>query len=239
MFRLDLRPLRHLLVTVAFPVLVLQQDLFGTGWGVQDFAGPTFAFMISALVPALYVLGMQLGNRQASPVWLLFTLSTLVNALSSFWWTDGLTFAVKDSSGSLFLAVSTLTSLLVGKPLFRFVVREYLSVVPQLTADDLTRLLHGPVRTLVQQSTVVLFLKGLTVASVNTYVKFHMVKGSFGTEAFNQSLSLAVAVMVPVAYLATVTAYTLIFVLWKHKLGRHLTFPFSPQVLHQALLHVR
>lgn len=239
MFQVDFKPFVHVLVTVLFPILMLQRDLLGSGWGVQELTGPTVAFMLSALVPGLYVLAMQFRNRRASPVWLLFTLSTLVNALSSFWWTEGLTFAVKDSSGSLFLAFSTLVSLLAGRPLFGFVVREYLSVAGEGEDRAVHAVLEGPARTLVQLSTVILFLKGLTVALVNTTVKYHMVQGRFGTEAFNQSLSGAVAVMVPVAYLATVTAYSLIFLVWKHRMGQHLHFPFSPQVLRRALQHLR
>lgn len=232
-----LNVLMHLLITVVFPVLVLQKDLFGTGYSFSLWLGPTGAFMLSALVPAGYVLGMQFKNRKVSPVWLLFTLSALINGLSSFWWTDGLTFALKDSSGSLFLATSTAVSLLIKKPLFGFVIREYLSVTGPLD-PRVEHFLQNRGHRLIVLSTVILMLKGLTVATLNTLVKFHLVTGPFGTPEFNQGLSLALAFMVPVAYLSTALAYTGIFVLWQWGLRGKLRFPFAPSEWSKAMVQV-
>ncbi|GGJ36351.1 hypothetical protein GCM10008938_23040 [Deinococcus roseus] len=195
---------------------------------------PTFAFMLSALIPCLYLLVLQLRNRRASAVWLLFTLSTLINALASFWWIDGWTFALKDSSGSLFLATSTLVSLLLGKPLFGVVLREYLQLDRQ-SKHAVEAFLQGPGQKLVVLSTRVLCLKGLTVATLNTLVKHQLVTAPFGTPEFNAQLAGAVAWMVPVAYLATTVAYSVIVLIWKVGLGAKLHFPFTPRVWTEAL----
>lgn len=224
----------NLLVTVVFPVLLLRPRLPGLDWGVSDLLSPPVTFMLAALIPCLYLLGLQLWKRQASAVWLLFTLSTVVNRLASFWWTDGLTFALKDSSGSLFLATSTLVSLLLGKPLFGVVLREYLHTVPGSTSTT-ERFLQGPGRPLVSASTWVLCMKGFVVAVTNTLVKHHLVTAPFGTVLFNSQLSNAAFLMVPMAYLATGVAYTMILLVWKRGLGSNLHFPFAPRVWVQAM----
>lgn len=211
--------LKHLLlnvmVTAFFPLVVLQKNLPGLDWGMHDLITPTGAFLLAALVPALYLLVQHFRSRKTSVLWLLVTLSTLINALMGFWWVSGLLFAIKDSSGSLFLATCTGLSLLVGRPLFGSILKEFLQ--PQTAQQEVTleKFMHHPTgKRLIQLSTLLLCLKGLTVAGLNITLKHQMVKSTFGTASFNEELALAMGWMIPIAYLATGITYSLLGLVW-------------------------
>ncbi len=205
----------NLIFTVALPVLMLQQNLFGLGWGVYLWVGTIGAFMLAALIPFAYLLFAQIKHKTVSLLWTLVTYSALLGALAAFWWVDGLWFAIKDSSHSIFLALICFVSLIVKKPLFYWVLLELLN--PQ-TPEEHKLLewanLQKSVIFLTRSSTLLLMCKGTFVSLVNIWVKYHIVTARFKTLEFNQQLSHAIAIMIPLSYLTTALVYSLIIFLW-------------------------
>ncbi|GEM44502.1 hypothetical protein [Deinococcus cellulosilyticus] len=207
--------LLNLLMTALFPLVALQKKLPGLDWGLHELITPAGAFMVAALVPATYLLVQRWQSRKTSVLWLLVTVSTLLNALMGFWWVSGLLFALKDSSGSLFLATCTGLSLVLRRPLFGFILWEFLQpqgeVQQQVLRDFMEK---GRGRQLVWFSTFLLCVKGLTVAGLNISIKFQLVKSPFGTPDFNAQLAEAMTLMIPIAYLATLVTYSVLFLVW-------------------------
>jgi hypothetical protein len=205
----------NLIFTVALPVLMLQQNLFGSNWGVHVWVGNIGAFMLAALTPFAYLLFAQSKRKTVSPIWIMVTTSALLGALAAFWLVGGIWFAIKDSLGSIFLALSALISIALKKPLFYWVLLEFLG--PQTPQEN--KLLEWantqkPVIFLTYSSTLLLMIKGSSVALLNIWVKYHTVTATFGTLEFNTQLSRAITIMIPTAYLATTFTYSLITFFW-------------------------
>jgi hypothetical protein len=205
----------NLIFTVALPVLMLQHNLFGLGWGVYLWVGNIGAFMLAALIPFGYLLFSQTKHKTVSPLWLMVTTSALLGALAAFWWVGGIWFAIKDSLGSIFLALSALISMLFRKPLFYWVLLEFLGPkTPQERELLEWANKQKPVVFLTYSSTLLLMIKGSSVALLNIWVKYHTVTAAFGTPEFNGQLSRAITIMIPSAYLATTFTYSLITFFW-------------------------
>ncbi|AFZ69066.1 VC0807 family protein [Deinococcus peraridilitoris] len=196
--------------TLIVPLACLRPVLPFTDQGLGMLVGPVAAYLTASLVPVTYLLLSVLLARRVNTVTTLAAASALMSGALAFWPLSGVAFAIKDSSGSLFLLMVTSGSLWLRRPLFTSILQVALLPGTPRQEMQLRTLLATPgMYDATRRATVALQLKALLVASTNIIVKSAMVSAPFGTQTFNSQLASATAVMIPLAYLASAAGYGL------------------------------
>jgi len=203
------------------PIVLLRPHLPGLPGGLTGIIGPVPAYLTASLIPVTYILIGLLRHRHANTLTLMAAGSAVLAGALAFVPVSGVAFAVKDSSGSLFLLAVTTASLLLGRPFAAALLRVTLMPDTPGRAARLDALLQEPTMTrAVVTATRVLQLKAVTVASLNILVKVHIVTAPFGTGAFNAQLADATARMIPLAWLASAVSYPAVTALLARALRR-------------------
>jgi hypothetical protein len=220
-----------LVFTFAIPVALLSPSLLGRdangeGIGVSDLLGIVPTYVIAGLIPALYILADTLRTRRLNPLTSLAATSALVGGLLAFLRVDGVAFALKDSYGSIVVALVMGGSLLLGRPFFGVILPAFLDEGDPARRASLGRLLGAPaVARAVRLATLVLLLESCLLGSLNFAVNLSIVSERFGTKTFLAQIAQANTVMRPVSLVASLAAYGLAFYL----LQRGVSQAFGPK----------
>nr|WP_281376972.1 VC0807 family protein [Deinobacterium chartae] len=233
-----------MIFTLAIPLLLLNPDLFRTGFSFADLFGELLfgytpppegsadanaagnpgiyvAYVLAGLIPAIYILIDTARTRVLNPITMLAAASALIGGGLAFFRIDGWVFALKDSYASIVIALVTGVSLLIKKPFFEAFLK--VALVPENDRHKAlaARLFNDAyVRRTLLYATAVIFLEAVILGTANFLVNYRIVVASFGTEAFNAQVAQATAVMRLPSLIGTFIAYGFAFYLVQYGVSR-------------------
>jgi hypothetical protein len=116
--------------------------------------------------------------------------TSIVGGLLTFWFVDGLLFAIKDTTGLLLRALIFGGSILLARPILKYFFIQALNPDTPAKAQALDELFaeRSVGRSFVQATWIVVAETALA-AVVNFYLNLRMVLAAFGTEVFNQQVA--------------------------------------------------
>jgi hypothetical protein len=165
-------------VGAILPVLVLK-------YGTKPL-GELPAYLISALIPVLYVAIELAITRKLNVITTFMGLTAVVNGLLAFWFVGGWRYALKDSAamGAMFLLLAG--SAIVGRPLVvAMLAQAFSSARPVLNAPLRAVLRSAEVYPKVLIATWGMALMNLGLGVVNFALNYHYVFAAFPSEEFN------------------------------------------------------
>jgi hypothetical protein len=158
---------------------------------LSDPMGPVPAYLLSALIPAGWVLADLLFlSRRFNFITAFLGLNAIVRGLLAFWFVDGALYALKDTLGSILVAVVLGGSLVLGRPLLGAFVAQALDPrTPQQEASLEHLFADRPLARSLLISTAALALLNAATAAINFALNLWIVSAPFGTGEFNSQVA--------------------------------------------------
>ena len=172
-----------MLLGAVVPILVLSY--------LSDPLGAVPAYLLSALVPVGWVLAdLSLLSGRFNFIAAFLGLNAVVRGVLAFWFVDGALYALKDTVGSILVALVFGGSLLLGRPLLGAFVAQALGPRTLEQEASLGRLFaERPVARALLVSTAGLALLNAATAAINFLLNLRMVGAPFGTGEFNSQVA--------------------------------------------------
>lgn len=158
--------------------------------------GAPTAYVIAALIPVAWVfIDLFAITRRFNFITSYIGLTAVVNGALAFWFVDGLRYALKDTAG-LFVSVLIFGgSLLVGKPIILYFLKQTLNPDTPKREQSLDELVGTPsVRRSVVLGTAIITIATAITAAINIFLNLTNVTAAFGTDAFNQQVAYVNAI---------------------------------------------
>ena len=177
-----------ILLGAVVPILVLSY--------LSDLLGTVPAYLLSALIPVGWVLAdLSFVSRRFNFITAFLGLSAIVRGLLAFWFVDAALYALKDTVGSILVALVFGGSLLLGRPLLRAFVAQALDPRTPVQEASLERLFaERSVARALLIGTAGLALLNAATAAINFVLNLWMVSAPFGTALFNSQVAQVNAV---------------------------------------------
>ena len=167
------------LMGAVVPILVLTY--------LSDLLGAVAAYLISALIPTVWVLAdLLFVTRRFNFITSVLGLNAIVRGLLAFWFVDGALYAFKDTVGSILMVLVFGGSLLAGRPLLGAFVTQVLDPRTPGQEASLKRLFsERPMAKILLISTAMVALLNAVTALINFLLNLWIVTAPFGTGEFN------------------------------------------------------
>ena len=204
-----------LLFTLVIPNLLLGKTFPTLNFGFKDLVGSNVTtYVIAALVPVTYTLFDLLRNRKFNPVTVLAGSSAMIGGALAFLQVSGAAFALKDSYGSIFLALVMGGSLLLGRPFFKLFFQTILTPENDHQRGLLARMWANPsVKQGLVLGTLVIFLEAIAMGTLNFWQNLRIVKDTFGTDTFNEQVAQVNLIMRAPSIITSLVSFALAFYL--------------------------
>ncbi len=170
------------------PILILNN--------LNEHLGTVGAYVAAALVPAAWVLiDLFFITKRFNFITSYIGASAIMSGLLTFWFVDGIRFAVKDSFGSILTVMVFGGSLIVGRPMMHYFFAQALYATSPRQVALLKGLFEEPTVSRAIRNGTILIL-GINVAAViaNFLLNLRIVTADFGTTLFNQQVAQVNAV---------------------------------------------
>jgi hypothetical protein len=178
-----LKTVLDIMMGAVVPILILSY--------LSETLGNITAYVIASLVPVSWVfLDLFFITRRFNFITSYTGLFAVINGLLTFWFVDGLYYALKDSVGFM-VTVSLFTgSIVIGKPFLKYFVIQSLNPDTPARVAALDKLLHerSVYRAVVTGSLIIAGVNVVT-GTINFFLNLSIVTASFGTEQFNQQVA--------------------------------------------------
>ena len=154
------------------------------------------AYLLSSLIPVGWVMAdLFFLSRRFNFITAFLGLNAIVRGLLAFWFVDGVLYALKDTVGSILIAVLLGGSLVLGHPLLGAFVAQALDPrTPQQEASLEHLFAERPVARTLLISTAGLALLNAATAAINFVLNLWIVTAPFGTGEFNSQVARVNAV---------------------------------------------
>jgi hypothetical protein len=182
------------------------------GYGIPDLIGNIPAYVIGALIPALYILIDTLQTRKINPVTIVAGSSAVLGGFLAFLQVDGWAFALKDSYRPIVFALVTGISVLLARPFFAVILEVAMQDLTTERRPLLHKLLTAPnVKRGLMLGTLTIAVESVIMAVVNFLINFNIVTGKFGTKEFLGQVAQANATVYLPSTIASVAAFGLAY----------------------------
>jgi len=153
--------------------------------------GPIAAYVLAAMVPVAWVfVDLFFVTKKFNFITSYVGFSSIVGGLLTFWFVDGLLYAIKDTIGLLIRVLIFGGSVVVGRPILKYFFIQALNADTPAKAQSLTDLFREPsVDKSFGAATWIVVIETAIAAVINFYLNLQMVLAAFGTEAFNQQVA--------------------------------------------------
>jgi hypothetical protein len=153
--------------------------------------GPIAAYVLAAMVPVAWVfVDLFFITKKFNFITSYVGFSSIVGGLLTFWFVDGLLYAIKDTIGLLIRVLIFGGSVVVGRPILKYFFIQALNADTPAKAQSLTDLFKEPsVDKSFGAATWIVVIETAIAAVINFYLNLQMVLAAFGTEAFNQQVA--------------------------------------------------
>jgi hypothetical protein len=174
-----------IIMGAVIPILILDR-LSG-----PDQLGPIAAYVLAALVPVAWVfIDLFFVTKKFNFITSYVGFASIVGGLLTFWFVDGLLYAIKDTVGLLIRVLIFGGSVLIGRPILKYFFIQALNADTPAKEQSLTNLFAEPsVNRSFGTATWIVVIETAIAAVVNFYLNLRMVLAAFGTEAFNQQVA--------------------------------------------------
>jgi hypothetical protein len=171
------------LMGAVVPILVLTY--------LSDLLGAVAAYLISALIPVVWVLAdLLFVTRRFNFITAVLGLNAIVRGLLAFWFVDGALYALKDTIGSILMVLVFGGSLVAGRPLLGAFVAQALDPSTSKQEASLASLFsERPVAKTLLVSTAMIALLNAVTALINFVLNLWIVTAPFGTGEFNSQVA--------------------------------------------------
>jgi hypothetical protein len=182
------------------------------GYGIPDLIGNVPAYVLGALIPALYILIDTLRTRKINPVTLVAGSSAVVGGFLAFIQVDGWAFALKDSYRPIVFALVTGVSIALAKPFFAVILEVAMQDLTPERRPLLKKLLSAPnVKRGLTLGTLAIAVESTIMAVVNFLFNFSIVTAKFGTKEFLGQVAQANATVYLPSTIASFAAFGLAY----------------------------
>jgi hypothetical protein len=167
------------------PIIILNR------FSGPDQLGAITAYVLAAMVPVAWVfVDLFFVTKKFNFITSYVGFTSIVGGLLTFWFVDGLLFAIKDTTGLLLRALIFGGSILLARPILKYFFIQALNPDTPAKAQALDELFteRSVGRSFVQATWIVVAETALA-AVINFYLNLRMVLAAFGTEAFNQQVA--------------------------------------------------
>ena len=167
-----------LMIGAVIPVLVLK-------YGTKPM-GELNAYLVSALIPVVYVAGELVITRKLNVITTFMGLQATVNGILAFWFVSGWQYALKDSAAMAATFLLLAVSAVVGRPLVLSLLTQTFAYDRPAVAAGLRGFLRRPtIYRQVVTATWGMALINLLLAGVNFYLNYVKVVAPFPSDDFN------------------------------------------------------
>jgi hypothetical protein len=153
--------------------------------------GPIAAYVLAAMVPVAWVfVDLFFVTKKFNFITSYVGFSSIVGGLLTFWFVDGLLYAIKDTIGLLIRVLIFGGSVVVGRPILKYFFIQALNADTPTKEQSLNDLFKEPsVDKSFRAATWIVVIETAIAAVINFYLNLQMVLAAFGTEAFNQQVA--------------------------------------------------
>ncbi|HEU5015758.1 MAG TPA: VC0807 family protein [Roseiflexaceae bacterium] len=158
--------------------------------------GAPTAYVIAALIPVAWVfIDLFAITRRFNFITSYVGLTAVINGALAFWFVDGLRYALKDTAGVFVSVLIFGGSLLVGKPIILYFLKQTLNPDTPKREQSLDELIGAPsVRRSLVLGTVIITIATAITGTINIFLNLTNVTAAFGTDAFNQQVAYVNAI---------------------------------------------
>ena len=167
------------------PIIILNQ------FSSPDRLGPIAAYVLAAMVPVAWVfVDLLFVTRKFNLITSYVGFASIVGGLLTFWFVDGVLFAIKDTIGLLLRALIFSGSIALARPILKYFFIQALNPDTPSKTQALDKLFAEPsVGWSFVLATWLVVAETAIAAVVNFFLNLRMVLAPFGTEAFNQQVA--------------------------------------------------
>ncbi len=182
------------------------------GYGIPDLIGNVPAYVLGALVPALYILIDTIRTRKINPITIVAGSSAVLGGFLAFVQVDGWAFALKDSYRPIVFALVTGISVLLAKPFFAVILEVAMQDLTPERRPLLKKLLSAPnVKRGLTLGTLAIAVESVIMAVINFLINFNIVTGKFNTKEFLGQVAQANATVYLPSTIASFAAFGLAY----------------------------
>jgi hypothetical protein len=207
-----------IIMGAVIPILILEW------FSGPDRLGPIAAYVLAAMVPVAWVfVDLFFVTKKFNFITSYVGFSSIVGGLLTFWFVDGLLYAIKDTIGLLIRVLIFGGSVVVGRPILKYFFIQALNADTPAKAQSLTDLFREPsVDKSFGAATWIVVIETAIAAVINFYLNLQMVLAAFGTEAFNQQVAQVNAITRVVLSVPSMLAFMIAMWIMYRAVYRHL-----------------
>ena len=153
--------------------------------------GAVPAYLLAALIPVGWVaIDLLAITRRFNFITSYVGATAILNGLLAFWFVDGPRFALKDSAAYIATTLAFGVSLLLSRPVLRYMFIQVQNPDTAARRAALGRLLDLPsVHRATLIGTGIVVAQNAILAVINFLLNYNVVTAAFGTDAFNQQVA--------------------------------------------------
>jgi hypothetical protein len=213
-----IKTILDIVMGAVIPIIILDR------FSAPNQLGAVTAYVIAALVPVAWVfIDLFFITRKFNFITSYVGFSSIVSGILTFWFVDGLLYAIKDTSGLLLRALIFGGSVLIARPILKYFFLQALNPDTPAKAAALDHLFGEPsVNRSFVQATWIVAIETLLGAALNFYLNLSMVHAAFGTEAFNRQVAQVNAITRVALTVPSVLAFALAMWIMYRAVYQHL-----------------
>ncbi|MGD1896754.1 MAG: VC0807 family protein [Phormidesmis sp.] len=179
-----------IVIGAVIPVLILNN--------LNEQLGTVMTYIAAAMVSVAWVLiDLFLITRRFNFISSYVGTFAIGRGLLSFWFVDGLLYAIKDSAGFIFATLIFGGSMLLRRPIMYYFIVQGFNPSSLKQERSLKRLLkESRVRRALLQGTKLVLIVSILSGLANFFLNLKIVEASFGTVAFNQQVAQVNAITI-------------------------------------------
>jgi hypothetical protein len=174
-----------LIMGAVIPIIILDR------FSGPDALGAIPAYILAAMVPVAWVvIDLFFITKKFNFITSYVGFTSLVSGLLTFWFVDGVLYALKDSVGLLLRALIFWFSLLLGQPLVKFFLMQVLQAETPEQEQKLSNFFAIPsIQRSFKTGTWIIVIETFLATIANFFLNWWMVVAPFGGEEFNQQVA--------------------------------------------------
>jgi hypothetical protein len=180
-----IKTILDIMMGAVIPIVILDR------FSAPDQLGAVTAYIVAAMVPVGWVfIDLFFVTRKFNFITSYVGFSSIVAGILTFWFVDGLLYAIKDTSGLILRALIFGGSVLIARPILKYFFLQALNADTPAKTTALDHLFAEPsVGRSFVLATWIVAIETMLAAALNFYLNLTMVHASFGTEAFNRQVA--------------------------------------------------
>jgi hypothetical protein len=207
-----------IIMGAVIPILILEW------FSGPDRLGPIAAYVLAALVPVAWVfVDLFFVTKKFNFITSYVGFASIVGGLLTFWFVDGLQYAIKDTIGLLLRVLIFGGSVIFGRPILKYFFIQALNADTPAKEHALADLFEEPsVDRSFATATWIVVIETAIAAVVNFYLNLRIVLAAFGTETFNQQVAQVNAITRVALSIPSVLAFMIAMWIMYRAVYKHL-----------------